>query len=227
MSKCSGEPRDRREYVGTLDRSRIGDLKRNRSCESRTKRKSIPVSWGQADGNLGNTPTQALSLAFALAYTIEMAPTTHTPRTRALSGEREREDAHHLFFSHCAWVRVSRRRASNSTAEACGNAHARDDSPNSAPLSTGRDLWVALDSYLRSFQVSDLDFGQFQRLARFVAFQNTRDRHRPTPSQPLSNANGIINRSRIGSRCLRRCDDARFALRRALGPHPQRIQRLP
>ena len=41
---------------------------------------------------------------------------------------------------------------------------------------------------------SNLDFGQSNRLARSVAFQNTFDRPRPTLSQPISNTNGIINR---------------------------------
>ena len=41
---------------------------------------------------------------------------------------------------------------------------------------------------------SDSDDGEFQRLARSVALQNTLHRSRPTPSHPLSNTNGILNR---------------------------------
>ena len=47
---------------------------------------------------------------------------------------------------------------------------------------------------------SDLDFEKFNRLARSVALQNTLDRPRPTPCQPLSNANGIINRYTVVGR---------------------------
>ena len=45
-----------------------------------------------------------------------------------------------------------------------------------------------------SFPVSDLDDREFKRLARPVAFQNTIDRLRQTPSKPLSKTNGILNR---------------------------------
>ena len=39
-----------------------------------------------------------------------------------------------------------------------------------------------------------VSFGEFQRFGRFVALQNTIDRPHPTPSQPFSNTNGILNR---------------------------------
>ena len=55
------------------------------------------------------------------------------------------------------------------------------------------DLHFVSDSYLSRFQ-SDLDDREFQRLAWSVALQNTLHRPRPTPSQPLSNTNGILNR---------------------------------
>ena len=44
----SREPRDRREYVGTLDRNRIGRLKRTVVGSRFTKCKSRTVSWTQA-----------------------------------------------------------------------------------------------------------------------------------------------------------------------------------
>ena len=54
-------------------------------------------------------------------------------------------------------------------------------------------LEFVLDSYLGRFQ-SDSDFGQFQRFARSVAFQNTIDRPRlETRLEPLSKTNGIFN----------------------------------
>ena len=57
--------------------------------------------------------------------------------------------------------------------------------PRLAADASRRDTCQFVIEKLSRFK-SDLDFGQLNRLAQCVAFQNTFDRPRPTPSQPLS-----------------------------------------
>ena len=57
------------------------------------------------------------------------------------------------------------------------------------------DLRFVISSYLGRFK-SDLDFGQFNRLVRVQWLFKTLGRPRPTPYQPISTTNGIINAGR-------------------------------
>ena len=112
-------------------------------------------------------------------------------RKRKRERERERERVEHI-----------ERDVKNKDTRSCwcpriGAPAARTTTPAVRPRPTrATPQRFALRSYLVvwSFSAFDVDDRKLKRLARSVVSQNTLDRRRQSPSQPLSKTNGIRNR---------------------------------